>query len=104
MSGSPTSSTTATEIGTRSTGWLAELMASQANAPEPTPTVVSRRRRIYRDAAVALLGFAVIGLTAFAAGPFRSGGNATTAQQATPTATLIALVPTAVPTAIRPRP
>ena len=100
MSGSPTSSTTASEIGTRSTGWLAELMASQANAPEPVPTVVlSRRRRIYRDAAVALLGFAVIGLTAFAAGPFLSGGNATTAQQATPTATLIALVPTAVPTA-----
>jgi hypothetical protein len=86
------------DIGTRSTGWLSELMANQATQPEPVAVpLVSRRRRIYRDAAVALLIFAVIGLTAFAAVPSIFGPNAVVAQP-TASPTLIALAPTDTPT------
>ncbi|MGZ4729709.1 MAG: PKD domain-containing protein [Acidimicrobiales bacterium] len=94
----PTSSVKPSEIGARTTGWLADIMAAQASAPDPVPTVVlSRRRRIYRDAAVALLGFAVVGLTAFAAVPWLTG-NGTSFESATPSPTFLAIVATPTPT------
>jgi hypothetical protein len=99
FSTSPTASSKASEIGTRSTGWLAELMATSAAQADlaATPTI-SRRRRIYRDAAVALLVFSIIGLTAFAAVPWLTGNGVIAVATASPTATLIAIAPTATPT------
>ena len=75
FSASPTASSKASEIGTRSTGWLAELMATTAAQADPVPVRISRRRRIYRDAAVVLLIFSIIGLTAFAAVPWLTGNG-----------------------------
>ena len=100
FSTSAAASTKASEIGTRSTGWLSELMATSAAQAEPPPsTTISRRRRIYRDAAVALLVFSIIGLTAFAAVPWLTGNGVTPLATASPSPTLLALVPTDSPTA-----
>ena len=100
FSTSAAASSKASEIGTRSTGWLAELMATSAAQAEPPPsTTISRRRRIYRDAAVALLVFSIIGLTAFAAVPWLTGNGVTPLATASPSPTLLALVPTDSPTA-----
>jgi hypothetical protein len=99
LSASPTASSTASEIGTRSTGWLAELMAAQAAQAEPSSSVFSRRRRIYRDAAVVLLVFAIVGLTAFAAVPWLTGsGSVAALATASPSASQLAIAPTATPT------
>ena len=76
--------------------------AAQADLP-PTPTI-SRRRRIYRDAAVALLVFSIIGLTAFAAVPWLTGNGVASLATPSPTATLIAIAPTATPTPTPSRP
>jgi hypothetical protein len=100
FSTSAAASSKASEIGTRSTGWLSELMATSAAQAEPPPTAtISRRRRIYRDAAVALLVFSIIGLTAFAAVPWLTGNGVAPLATASPSPTLIALAPTATPTA-----
>ena len=71
-------------------------MAKSAAQADIVPTaLVSRRRRIYRDAAVVLLIFSIVGLTAFAAVPWLTGnGSVAVLATATPSATQIAIAPT----------
>ena len=98
VSSSPHASVTAAEIGTRSTGWLAELMAKQAAAPDPVAVQVeSRRRRIYRDAAVVLLVVSLVGLVTVAVVPGLVANRGTISASGEPSASLLAIVPTASP-------
>lgn len=98
VAANPTASMNASDIGTRSTGWLAEIMASQAALADPVSVpVISRRRRIYRDASIVLLVCSIIALVGFAVVPGLTNPSIAAVATPTPEASQIAVVPTATP-------
>lgn len=96
VSAAPSVSASPGDIGTRTSGWIADIVAATTATPFETP-MVSRRRRIYRDAAVVLLAGCLVALAVFfVPGVIRNLGAA--AGTEAPSQSLIAVVPTLEPT------